>query len=404
MVKVCVLGYGTVGTGLVELIDKNNRYNGTEIEIAHILVKNRCKHEKKKFYDLVVEELKDEYIKESDIVIELMGGIEPAYEYIRKALNHKKHVITANKDLIAEYGKELFNLAENTGVSIKFEAAVAGAIPVIKALIESLKGNEINNIRAILNGTTNFILTQMDLKGLSYDEALKEAQRLGFAEANPEADVKGYDSARKLALLSTIAFKNRVDWRNIEIQGITKLDRYDFELARKLNCRIKLLAYSKKKEDRVYAIVAPVFVSNSSKLYSIDNETNSVIVEGDAVGEMVLVGKGAGMLPTASAVFGDLMDTVENRVYNIATLFNNKISLQNNHEEAWEGILRLVSHRKDEVLRFLSKSKLSFNILNEGDALALRVKTSSQEELEKVIEYLLSLPYILDVKKFEKVG
>ena len=202
MTKIAIMGYGVVGSGLIELIDKNRENNRrNEIVITSILVRDKDKYIDSSHIEVITTSVEEFFSAESDVVIEVMGGINPAYDYVKNSLSLKKHVVTANKDLIATFGHELFQLAKKNKVSLKFEAAVAGGIPIIKPLTESLYGNGISSIKAILNGTTNFILTKMDRESLSYEEALKEAQELGFAEANPESDVKGYDSARKLAIL-----------------------------------------------------------------------------------------------------------------------------------------------------------------------------------------------------------
>ena len=207
MTKVAIMGYGVVGSGLIELIDKNREYNRENgILITSILVRNKEKHLNSSHNEVITIDVEEFFSIKSDVVIEVIGGLHPAYDYVKRALALGKHVVTANKDLIATFGHELFQLAKENNVSLKFEAAVAGGIPIIKPLTESLYGNGINGIRAILNGTTNFILTKMDGENLSYEEALNEAQQLGFAEANPESDVMGYDSARKLAILSSLAF------------------------------------------------------------------------------------------------------------------------------------------------------------------------------------------------------
>ena len=221
--KIGILGYGTVGSGLVDIIDNNK--NKRNIKIASILVRDKSKYEGMKHYDKLTTDVEEVFNKDLDVIVEVMGGINPSLEYIKRALNNKINVVTANKDLLAEYGDELAKIANKNNVNIKFEASVGGGIPILKPLIESLEGNCIDRIYAILNGTTNFILSKMYNENLSYDMALKQAQNLGFAEANPASDVLGYDSARKLSILSTLAYDNKVYWKDLYLEGITDIDK-----------------------------------------------------------------------------------------------------------------------------------------------------------------------------------
>lgn len=343
MAKIAILGYGVVGGGLIELIDINREKNrlSNSVEITSILVKNKEKHINKSHNEVITTDVEEFFSADSNIVIEVMGGLNPSYKYVKRALETKKHVVTANKDLIAEHGKELFQIANENGVALKFEAAVAGGIPIIKLLTESLCGNEIKEIKAILNGTTNFILTKMGEENLDYEEALKEAQDLGFAEANPEADVMGYDSARKLAILSTLAFNKRVDWRGVYTEGITNLTNEDFKYADKVNCKIKLLAESSINDNGIHATVKPVLVNNNSILSKINNEFNIVILNGDAVGEVAFTGKGAGKLPTGTAVYSDVIDIVNKRFTEITAFSSEKANINNYLEDRGKALLRI---------------------------------------------------------------
>lgn len=402
MTKVSILGYGTVGTGIIKLIDKNNN----NIEVSKVLVRDKKKHINKKYYDKITEDFDEILDNDSDIIIEVIGGTSPAYEYIKKALKNKKNVITANKDVIAEYGHELFELAESNNVILKFEAAIAGGIPIVKAMIESLRGNEIRDIKAILNGTTNFILTQMDINNLTYNDALEKAQKLGFAESNPEADVEGYDAARKLAIISTIAFRNKVYWKDIDTSGITNLKSSDFELARNANCKIKLLAYSKKYNNKVYAKVAPVFVSNSSELYNVNNETNSVILDCDALGKISFIGNGAGMLPTASAVFNDLLDTIAKRNDDISILFKDKVEIEKFEEDEWKGILKINTTNEKETINMLENNLklLKVSLLKDKNSMIVIGNASNENIVNETINKIKELPNVNEVKKFSIIA
>jgi homoserine dehydrogenase len=356
MAKVALLGYGVVGTGVVQLIEKNNerlRQNGREnFELSKILVRNKAKHIKKDYCKLLTDNVEEVFKEDVDIVIEVMGGLNPAYDYVKRALKLKKHVVTANKDLIAEHGKELLDLAIENEVTLNFEASVGGGIPILKPLRECLSGNEIKEIRAVLNGTTNFILSKMYKENMSYQDALKLAQKLGFAEAKPEADVFGYDAGRKLSILSTIAFDKRVDWKEINIEGITDIDEADFKYARKFKANIKLVGISRINGDKIYAVVKPMLVEAASTLGSIDDENNAIIVDGDAVGEVVFSGKGAGMLPTASAVFSDAVDTLTNKGKVFS--FNTQIAkLENSWDFPAEWFLRFKTSEHSKLIKKL---------------------------------------------------
>jgi Homoserine dehydrogenase len=408
MASIAVLGYGTVGTGIAELINKNRerfkRFTGEDLKISNILVRDLEKHKDKKHYELLTDDINHVFETSVDIVVEVMGGINPAYEYVKKSLKLKKHVVTANKDLIAEHGKELLDLADKNGVTLNFEASVGGGIPILKPLMECLLGNEIISINAILNGTTNFILTKMYQENMGYEEALKLAQNLGFAEANPASDVLGYDAARKLSILSTIAFDQKVDWKNINTEGITNIDIEDFKYAKTKGYIIKLLGISKKENDKIYASVRPVMVKANSELAKIDNEINAIVIEGDAVGKVVFSGKGAGMLPTASSVFGDITDIIQNR--NKKTLrFNEKEAVLEknwNHNSSW--FLRIKTVDRINVMSSLTgyfKNCYIFaNTSSTSEEVAAIIETPSEDFLNSQLEELSSLNYIGEIKKF----
>ena len=304
--KIAILGYGTVGKGLVDMIDSNK--GKRNIEIVSILVRDKSKYKNSKYEYLITEDIEEVFDKEFDILVELIGGLNPAYKYIKRALESKINVVTANKDMLAEYGDKLVKIAKENNVSLRFEASVGGGIPVLKPLIESLEGNLIESMYAILNGTTNYILSKMYDENLSYEEVLKEAQELGFAEANPESDVQGYDAARKLSILSTLAYDRRVYWKDFYLEGISNIDMKDIYYAKKLGCKIKLVGQSKLNDKKVSGFVRPVLVDNDSLLSRIDNEYNIVVFNGDSVGEVSFVGKGAGKEPTGSAAYADVVD------------------------------------------------------------------------------------------------
>ena len=361
MSTIAILGYGTVGTGLVELLDKNNL---KDTSISSILVKNKDKHKNKKYFNLVTDDIDQVFNSPSEIFIEVMGGIHPAYEYVKKALKNNKHVITANKDLIAEHGRELISLAKENHVYLNFEASVGGGIPILKPLIESLCGNKISKITAILNGTTNFILTKMYNENMDYDEALRLAQDLGFAESDPTSDVEGLDSARKLSILSTIAFKKLIKWNDIFIEGISDLKKEDFIFAKSINCCIKLLAVSSYENDKVMACVKPMFVPLSNSISQVEDEFNTINLYGDAVGDLNLYGKGAGMLPTASSVYSDLLDII-NHNNRLLEFSNNSAIVESPKNFYNEIIVKLPRSNKTYILEF--NKLFNKNIVQESE-------------------------------------
>lgn len=401
MVNIALLGYGVVGSGVVELVERyNDRLGRKEINIVSILVRNKSKHRDELYSDLITEDINELLNKDFDILVEVMGGLYPTYEYVESAIKANKNIITANKDLIAELGEPLFLLAKEHGVTLRFEASVAGGIPIIKPLTESLRsGNNIESIKAILNGTTNFILTKMDKEGLEYKEALKIAQELGFAEANPEADVLGYDAARKLAILSSIAYDQKVYWKDIITEGITNIDSKDFKYANSINCKIKLVAQSKRNKDSIYAAVKPVLISNEDKLANVDNEFNSVTVTGDAVGELIFTGKGAGKLPTASAVFGDLIDLIENRTYTVDCFKGNISELDNSISQSCEAMIRISTLESETAI---NEAKQHFENVKcvdiADDEVIILAGADSENELENRVKQISNLAFVSGVK------
>jgi homoserine dehydrogenase len=310
-IHVGLIGLGTVGTGVYKLLSGH-----ANIVIDTIAVRDSSK--KRDVEGLASTQITEnpfQVVRHPDthVVIEVMGGVEPALELIKEALRNKKHVVTANKELIARFGPELFVLAQENNVRILFEGAVAGGIPIIMPLKLSLAANDIQEIAGILNGTTNYILTKMSQDGLDYETALKQAQELGFAEADPTNDVEGFDSAYKIGILSSIAFKKRVDPAKIYRKGITNITAVDIENARSLGFAIKLIGFAQPAQDAdthqtaLDIRVHPMLIPLDHPLASIHNEYNAVWVKGNAVGSVMFYGRGAGELPTASAVCGDVL-------------------------------------------------------------------------------------------------
>ena len=311
MIKIAVLGYGTVGSGVVEVIEKNkdmvNKKAGEELSIKYILdlrdfpgdpYENKVVHD----YQTIVND------PEIQIICETMGGTGDAYEFTKQALQVGKSVCTSNKELVAAHGPELLTMAKEHKCNYLFEASVGGGIPIIRPLNYSLTAEKIESITGILNGTTNYILSKMEKEGADFDAVLKRAQEKGYAERNPEADVEGYDACRKIAILSSLMLGENVDYRKVYTEGITKITATDFAYAKEMDMSIKLLAMSKEVGDETLAMVAPFMISADHPLHMVNGVFNAVFVHGNMLGDSMYYGKGAGKLPTASAVVSDVID------------------------------------------------------------------------------------------------
>lgn len=319
-IKVALLGVGTVGTGVYKLIQRRAdvmvRTIGAEMEVSKILVHNLNKQREGIDASLLTDNwqaiVNDPEIQ---IVVEVMGGIEPARTMILEALHAGKHVVTANKDLLAAHGKELLDAAEEKHCDLLFEAAVAGGIPIIRPLKQCLAGNEIDEVIGIVNGTTNYILTKMFEENMSFEEALAKATELGYAEADPTADVEGLDAGRKVAIMASIAFHSRVVFDDVYTEGITKITSDDIAYAKEFDSVIKLLGVAHNTEGGIEVGVYPMLLNKEHPLASVRDSFNAVFVHGDAVDDAMFYGRGAGELPTASAVMGDIIDVARNIAY-----------------------------------------------------------------------------------------
>lgn len=325
MVNIAVLGYGTVGSGVVEVIRTNqeiiNKKAGKEINIKYVL-------DLRDFPGDPVEEILvhdyDEIVKDSsvDIIVEVMGGVDPAYKFVKRALLMGKSVCTSNKELVAKHGAELIAIAEENNINFLFEAAVGGGIPIIRPLKSSLTADDITEITGILNGTTNYILTEMAQKGSAFEDVLKIAQEKGYAERNPEADVEGYDACRKIAILTSLVTGLQVNYEDIHTEGITKITAQDFEYAKAMKASIKLLGTSKKDGESFYSMVAPVMIGENHPLFHVNDVFNGIFVHGNVLDDVMFYGRGAGKLPTASAVVSDVVEAAKYLKSNIATLWS----------------------------------------------------------------------------------
>ena len=384
--KIGILGYGTVASGLVDIIDNNK--DKRDISIEGILVRDVKKHEHRKHADVLTDNIENIFKKDVDVIVELLGGLHPSYEYLKRAIENKINVVTANKDMLAEFGGELVSLAKENGVCIKFEASVGGGIPVLKPLIESLEGNEIDSISAILNGTTNFILSKMYDENLSYDEALKQAQDLGFAEANPEADVMGYDAGRKLSILSTLSFNKRIYWKDFYLEGINKIEPKDIEYAKQLGCKIKLVGRSKINNGKVNGYVRPVLVGNDDIISKIDNEFNIIVVNGDFLGEVSFVGKGAGKDATGSAVYADVLDIYDNRLNNVDAFIKEKVSVDKVVSSECKALIRFKKPQKDKIIQIIKDKFKEAEVIAQDDELAVVVDAPSECAINDSIKFI----------------
>lgn len=312
MISVAIMGHGVVGSGVAEILTTHKQKLfasiGEEIYVKHIL-------DLREFPD---SPLADRFTKDFNdilndrevrVVVEVMGGLNPAYDFVKKCLKSGKSVVTSNKELVAAHGAELLQIAKDENVNFLFEASVGGGIPIIRPISQCLVANIVDEIAGILNGTTNFILTKMIEDGMQFDAALKLAQDLGFAERNPAADIEGHDACRKICILASLAFGKHVYPDSVHTEGITEITLEDVKYAEAYNCVIKLIGKVKRLDDgKIDIIVAPMFVPNKSQLANIDYEFNGIMVRGDCTGDVVFYGKGAGKLPTASAVVADVVD------------------------------------------------------------------------------------------------
>ena len=325
MINIAVMGYGTVGSGVVEVVNTNgariNQRIGEELNIKYVLdlkdfpgnpVQEKIGHD----VETIIQD------DDGKIVVEVMGGIEPAYTFVKRCLLAGKSVATSNKALVAKHGAELLSIAKDHNINFLFEASVGGGIPIIRSLNSSLTADEIEEITGILNGTTNYMLTKMFYEGADYDSVLKEAQANGFAERNPEADVEGYDACRKIAILSSLISGQQVDFEDIYCEGITEITVEDMKYAKAMGAAIKLLASSKRYPgNRLHAIVAPCLLYPDHPLYNVNGVFNSIFVHGNVLGDAMFYGSGAGKLPTASAVVADVVDAAKHLNRNIMTMW-----------------------------------------------------------------------------------
>lgn len=377
--KIAIMGFGVVGSGVGEVVSKNQetliKKCGEPIEIAHILdLRDFPDSEFKCFTKDFNDILNDD---EVGVVVETMGGINPAYDFTKKLLLAGKQVITSNKELVATHGTELLQIARERNINYLFEASVGGGIPIIRPMYSCLTAGEATDVFGILNGTTNYILTQMFQCGESFENALKAAQQKGYAEADPTADVEGFDTCRKIAILAALAFGKALDYKKISTEGITGISAKDVAYAEKLGYSIKLIGHSTKTASGVYAAVFPAFVPKSNPLAGINDVFNGIIVKGDDLGDVMFYGRGAGKLPTANAVVADVVDAIKHKNVNIIIKWDEyKDENQSSGEElAYAYYVRFAGKAPAnipdcKIIAFSDKDDLEFAVLTEPKTLA----------------------------------
>ena len=372
MVNIAILGYGTVGSGVADVIRTNqeivSKTSGQEIRVKHILdlrtfpgdpMEKRIVHD----FNIILED------PEIKVVVETMGGCDPAYEFSKAALMAGKSVCTSNKELVAEHGIELMKIAKENGVNYLFEASCGGAIPIIRPLNSCLTADMLTEVAGIFNGTTNYILTKMTTEGRNFNDVLKEAQDMGYAEKNPSADVDGWDTCRKLAILSSLAYGKHVSYEDIDTEGITGIEVCDIEYATELNHKIKLIGMSNRGLDGISAIVCPMLVPSDSSLYEVNDVFNAIQVTGNMFDKVMFYGRGAGKLPTGSAVVSDVVDCIKNADKQIMLPIETGNTIMVSKDTMKHGFLIRVSGDADERAGEIEEvfGKVKFVRLPEAD-------------------------------------
>ncbi len=404
MVNIAVMGYGTVGSGVVEVINTNgaiiNKRAGNEINVKYVLdirdfpgdpIQEKIVHD----VDVIIND------PDVQIVVEVMGGIEPAYTFVKRCLEAGKSVATSNKALVAKHGAELLSIARDRDINFLFEASVGGGIPIIRALNSCITADEIEEITGILNGTTNYMLTKMFYEGADYDEVLKEAQDNGYAERNPEADVEGYDACRKIAILSSLISGQQVDFEDIYTEGITKITKKDMMYAKAMDMTIKLLASSKRHDDHLHAIVAPALLGREHPLYNVNGVFNAVFVHGNVLGDAMFYGSGAGKLPTASAVVADVVDEAKHLHRNIMTMWDEeKLSLLPIEDTCKRFFVRMrgtAEERKAEIEEAFGPVQI-ISIPELKDEFGFVTGTMTEREYQKNAEKIADIIHMIRVE------
>ncbi|WP_042353797.1 homoserine dehydrogenase [Bacillus rubiinfantis] len=423
-ISIGLLGLGTVGSGVVQIIknhqDKIMHQVGCPVEIKKILVKDVHKQRSVELEPGLLTTEPDDILRddEIDVVIEVMGGIHGTKDYLITALRQGKHVVTANKDLMALHGSELLTVASEHGCDLFYEASVGGGIPILRGLVDGLASDRITQMMGIVNGTTNYILTKMSTEGRSYGEVLKEAQELGFAEADPTSDVEGLDAARKMTILATLGFSMHIDLDDVKVSGISNVTEEDIRYGKQLGYTMKLIGYAHREGEKVEVSVAPTFLSDNHPLASVQNEYNAVYVYGEAVGETMFYGPGAGSLPTATAVVSDLVAVIKNLRIGVngksAVTPQYPKQLKDDSEKYSKYFLRI--HVQDEVGVFaditaiFARNGVSFEKIlqlpikkNETSEIVLVTHQASLTNYDQILVELYDVPAVKEVKSAYRV-
>ena len=389
MFNVAILGYGTVGSGVFKVIKQNaevlKKFSGKDINAKYVL-------DLRDFPGNPVEEVLvhdiNVILEDKDVkcVVEVMGGVEPANTFVRKAIESGKSVCTSNKELVAKHGAEILVLAKKNNVSFLFEASVGGGIPIIRAINESLTADNFDSIAGILNGTTNYILTKMRNEGLAFDEVLKTAQEKGYAERNPEADVEGYDACRKIAIRAALICGKQVDYEDISTEGISHITKEDIDYSIKVGMPIKLLGLMKKDGSEVYSMVAPFMIGEEHSLRDVNGVYNAITLHGDMLGNVMLYGKGAGSLPTASAVVSDVVEIAKNNSENIDIVWDSeKVKLGDASAFKARYFVRLAAADAEDKVKELF-GEVSFVEALSGETVFVTAKEYSEAELTEALK------------------
>ncbi|MCI8764965.1 MAG: homoserine dehydrogenase [Lachnospiraceae bacterium] len=388
MMYAAIMGYGTIGSGVAEILENCReriaRSAGQEIVLKYVL--DLREFPDSPVADRIVHDFQQiEEDEQVTLVVETMGGLEPAYPFVKACLNAGKHVVTSNKALVAAHGTELLQIARDKKVNFFFEASVGGGIPIIRTLYRCLAGERIQEITGILNGTTNYILTKMDREGASFEDALKEAQDLGYAERNPEADVEGYDTCRKIAILTAMMTGREVDYEDIYTEGITRITDMDFRYAKKMGMSVKLLGISRIRNGEVYARVAPVMIGKEHPLYAVSGVYNGILVKSDMLGTSMYYGSGAGKLPTASAVVADLIEAAQNAQTNIPLGWGEErqtIAASKSGESCY--FIRIAGNTDEKAARIKEAfGEVQIFVLENMDEFAILTKRMNETEFMK---------------------
>ena len=405
MIRVAVMGYGTVGSGVVEIIDRNKKEvsaaSKDEVSVKYVLDLRDFPGDPHE--DLLIKDYKILVNDpEVDIVVEALGGIEIAYKFTKEALLNGKSVVTSNKAVVAEHGVELLKIAKEKKCSYLFEASVGGGIPILRPLNTSFLGEHIEGITGILNGTTNYMLTKMDEEGSDYDSVLKEAQAKGYAEQNPEADVCGYDACRKIAILTSLSMGKTVHYQNIRTEGITNISKIDFEYAKKMGSSVKLLGLSRDLNGECMALVAPFMVSDKCPLYAVKGVFNAVMVKGNMVGDTLFYGQGAGKLAMASAIVSDIIECAKNLGETIDCQWKDEeAKMADDSKKVFNYFVRVKKDAYDEISKALGV-KEEIKIESAGDEIGFVSDKISEDRFLKTKEdnsnSIINYIRILDVE------